>query len=1275
MNRRRLRLALGAFALGTVAVGLTGRRDSSGGTRQSLEATLNRVVARQEASVRTVEGLAQTIAADADVDGTLGGDQNARIRLFNRFAALRAATDQEPSIALVDRGGDPRVWAGRIAEPGPIADRLGRRGLHVRETAIAASLVATAPVARGGTVVVEVPVRMRRNITNEYLQDFDVWIGDDVGAEIAYADANAPAGFRPALPPLASNVPRAERLLRGPSGNVLALLRVTPAGDRLQAVPISSLAAGAAAFLAVFAALFAATWPLTSPAAVWVWAATTLAVALGWKVMIPPASTGLASLFTSDVYATGWAGLERGLGSPADLLLASVSALCAGLGLVRAADTAPAKPSFLRFLAACAAVGVLVGFLFAVVADVADNANVDLTVFAEAAPLAARVLQLGLMLFTSTGLLLAVGVLRGAGFPDSGGARLLWGVAWLTIGLGASVLWWWRAEVPPWASGSFYAASLALTLTRGGVLVRPERHRDSRRVVASLLLILAAVLSLQPALVAYSERHTRALIQSAYAPFVAEQPLLRRSVLDDARHTVDRLSILDPGLDPAQRPPIDQLAFAVWSRTELSTFGLSSGVEIQDAEGRTLSRFGLNFPALSEAPKPTPAGLAWRVARELRPLGSVEQPTLHASRALPLPGRGQGSIHLFVSEDYWNLPFLTPPDPYSLLYRPASLPAPQRGAPVNLFVFDRGGRPTFFSTERPPVGVPYLAGRPPAGSTGFWTQLDLDGQPVHAFVLGDEASTQVLSYARTGIGRRVFDLMDAAGTTVVAAAAFLLGLLLVRTLMRRRTFTLGTLVQRVRGGFAWRLLLAFVLLAVAPVAIFQVVATRFVRLRLERAAENQSLQRAYVSQKAVEDYASLQGDGGVTDDALAYVASLLRNDLALFEQGRLVAASQRDLYSSGLLPLQVDADAFRLLSLEGRPYALGDERIGGFSYRVVSVPVTFGPSIRGILSLPLTFQRGVGAIVDDLRRTIRLASLLFLVTGAAVAYFMAWRISGPVSELTRAARRIAAGDLGTRVEVQTRDETATLVDAFNRMTADLERQREDLEKSNRRAAWADMARQVAHEVKNPLTPIRLSAEHMRRVYSEKTADFGATLWSCTGTILTQVERLRGIATEFSAFARPAALDRARLDPVELVRDAVAPYRAAPPLGVSFDFVAPVAVPPVVVDRRLVERALVNLVENAVQAVGDAGHVRVEVRAEDSHVVIDVIDSGPGIEPALRSRLFEPFFSTKTGGSGLGLALSREIAEDHGGGVDFASGPGEPTRIRLWLPQAVPTTSS
>ena len=467
--------------------------------------------------------------------------------------------------------------------------------------------------------------------------------------------------------------------------------------------------------------------------------------------------------------------------------------------------------------------------------------------------------------------------------------------------------------------------------------------------------------------------------------------------------------------------------------------------------------------------------------------------------------------------------------------------------------------------------------------------------------------------------------MEAFAGLSLLALAGLLAVLLVRTFAGKPTLSFFSLYEAVRRRFTLRLFVAFIAVAVVPVAVLEVVVRRFVADRLHRESEDQARERAAVAKKTVEDFAFFRrgdspGQEPVTDAALVWAASLIRNDLDVFDRGRLLASSKRELYASGLLLPRAAGSVYRALVLEGLPTVLRPERIGSFSTLVVSVPVKLGGPEPGLLSIPQGLrQREEEAALEELDRTIRLGTFAFLVVAALLAQSIARRISDPIRDLTRATRRVAEGDLEARVSTQSRDELRDLVDSFNQMAGDLHRQRADLERSNRLAAWAEMARQVAHEVKNPLTPIQLSAEHLRRVFGDPAVDFGSTLEACTDTILKQVRSLRRIVTEFSAFARPPAPTREPQDLAEIVSEAVAPYRAVLPPGVRLGLHLPPGLPTVQGDRRLLERAVLNLVENALQAVGEKGTIDVRTRAVDGRLEVEVEDSGPGLPPEMRDR--------------------------------------------------------
>jgi two-component system, NtrC family, nitrogen regulation sensor histidine kinase NtrY len=232
----------------------------------------------------------------------------------------------------------------------------------------------------------------------------------------------------------------------------------------------------------------------------------------------------------------------------------------------------------------------------------------------------------------------------------------------------------------------------------------------------------------------------------------------------------------------------------------------------------------------------------------------------------------------------------------------------------------------------------------------------------------------------------------------------------------------------------------------------------------------------------------------------------------------------------------------------------------------------------------------------------------------------------------------------------------------------------EIVRSGRLAAWAEMARRIAHEIKNPLTPIQLSVEHVRRLLGAKDPRFEAVLAECLDNIQRQVRVLRQIASEFSAYARLPQL-KAEPTPVEqIIEDALRPYATAPPDGVSLERDVPAGVPDVLADRAILSRALVNVIENALQAMTSGGTLRVSASTLDVPggkrlVRIDVRDTGPGMDPEIQQRLFEPYFSTKIGGTGLGLSIARRAVEEHGGTIQLHSSAGEGTVVSLTLPVA------
>jgi two-component system nitrogen regulation sensor histidine kinase NtrY len=235
------------------------------------------------------------------------------------------------------------------------------------------------------------------------------------------------------------------------------------------------------------------------------------------------------------------------------------------------------------------------------------------------------------------------------------------------------------------------------------------------------------------------------------------------------------------------------------------------------------------------------------------------------------------------------------------------------------------------------------------------------------------------------------------------------------------------------------------------------------------------------------------------------------------------------------------------------------------------------------------------------------------------------------------------------------------------MAGELQRQRTELERTHRLEAWAEMARQVAHEIKNPLTPIQLNAEHLRRVHADRGEPLSPVLQECVATILQQVTLLRQIASEFSSFASSPTAKRTRVEVPPLLHEIIEPYQRALSDRIQFDVQIPETLPAVTVDRTLVARSLTNIIENALHAMPGTGTLVVLAAADTASIRVRVSDTGVGMDAEALARAFEPYFSTKATGTGLGLPIAKRNIEASGGTINVSSEKGRGTTVEITLP--------
>ncbi len=255
-----------------------------------------------------------------------------------------------------------------------------------------------------------------------------------------------------------------------------------------------------------------------------------------------------------------------------------------------------------------------------------------------------------------------------------------------------------------------------------------------------------------------------------------------------------------------------------------------------------------------------------------------------------------------------------------------------------------------------------------------------------------------------------------------------------------------------------------------------------------------------------------------------------------------------------------------------------------------------------------------------------------------------------------------------RLPSDRRDEFGELFRSFNRMARRLRRARTRELRSARVLAWGEMARQVAHEIKNPLTPIRLSVQHVRRAYLDGRDDFGEILEGNVEQVLHEIDRLSGIARAFARYGAPPDR-RSELEAVDVaaVASDVQALYASGERSLAVRVHSVDGAPPAAARDTELREVLINLLENARDALPEDGVVDVTVGPREGGVVLAVSDAGEGIPADVLPSVFEPHFSTRSSGTGLGLAIVRRLVEDWGGRVEVESEPGRGTTFRLWLP--------
>ena len=538
------------------------------------------------------------------------------------------------------------------------------------------------------------------------------------------------------------------------------------------------------------------------------------------------------------------------------------------------------------------------------------------------------------------------------------------------------------------------------------------------------------------------------------------------------------------------------------------------------------------------------------------------------------------------------------------------------------------------------------------------------------------------------------------------AALVLLGLVVTQLRRLWRDWRQGVFGARLKS----RLLLMLALMAVLPGALLYAVSMQFAMrsidswfdVRVEAALDGGlDLGRSVFDAMQADllakgrsmafDLADLPAPGALLLNRLREQAGVHSATL-MNAGGQVVANSSGDL--RGLLPVLPDLALLRKARLGPGLARVEGDAATGFVVRAL-IPV--GAYRLDAAPLVLQLEQPVpaaiaqsAALVEAAQRdyqelqlgraglkrlytlTLTFALLLALFAAIALAFFLAARLAKPLLMLAEGTRAVAAGDLTPRAALETDDELGVLTRSFNQMTLQLEQARIEREAAQRAAVWGEVARRLAHEIKNPLTPIQLSAERLQMKLAAKLdADSAAMLERSTRTIVEQVEAMKNMVNDFRDYARLPPPVAKPLDLNALVGEVLDLYAGRP---VAATAELDPLLPPVLADADQMRQVLHNLIKNAGEAMAESGCIEVATRLRAGQVELSVADRGPGFPPAILQRAFEPYVTTKPKGTGLGLAIVHKIVVDHGGAIALANRPAEQgggAEVSIQLPIALP----
>lgn len=467
----------------------------------------------------------------------------------------------------------------------------------------------------------------------------------------------------------------------------------------------------------------------------------------------------------------------------------------------------------------------------------------------------------------------------------------------------------------------------------------------------------------------------------------------------------------------------------------------------------------------------------------------------------------------------------------------------------------------------------------------------------------------------------------------------------------------ASLRTRINYSMLFVIVLSFIIIGVVTISFF--------RRQYDSFYTDKLLRKEKAVHASLEYYLQSKGNSAVNSDvaSLAYginlevlrQASINDMDINLFDpQGNLVVSSQPAIYEKGLLSRKMNPNAYAGLRTNVLAEATEQETVGGLKYLATYATLrNTNGDVMAYLGVPyLERSKNINDEVSSFLVALMNVYVFLLICAAVIAYFISNSITRPLTIISEKLRVLNLNKRNEAIEWKSNDEIGVLVGEYNKMIHELEQSAQKLAKSERESAWREMAKQIAHEIKNPLTPMKLSIQYLQRAINEGNPNIDQLAKKVTKTLEEQIENLSSIATAFSSFAKMPKPENEIIHLNELLRSIVDLFNREGDVMISLRTENVNAI--VFADKNQMVSVFNNLVKNAKQSIPEfrEGLVEILVSEADEWITVAVKDNGSGIPAENQDKVFVPNFTTKSSGTGLGLAIVKQMVEGAGGSIWF-----------------------